>query len=66
MAQRSPGQINAEIYGELATNLFKLEKVCQTANYVILFFDIACFFLSPKLVLKTELDKCLSIVHPLS
>lgn len=27
VAQRSPGQINAEIYGELATNLFKLEKI---------------------------------------
>lgn len=28
VAQRSQTEINAEIYGELSTNLLKLEKVC--------------------------------------
>lgn len=28
MSHRSQSEINAEIYGELSTNLFKLEKVC--------------------------------------
>ena len=28
VSPKSQSEINAEIYGELSTNLFKLEKVC--------------------------------------
>lgn len=31
MSHRPQEEVNAEIYGELSTNLFKLEKVCPVA-----------------------------------
>lgn len=33
VSHRSQNEINAEIYGELSTNLFKLEKVCPVSMH---------------------------------